>query len=523
MFKSLLSLLLFIHCASLGFAQSQSNPEKLNFLLGGGTGTLENFHSYPIISNKKIYKITNGFQRNNYSYLVAYDLNGHLVWRKEFDRFLNDLLCIDSKENVYVNTNYHLYSINNLGEINWKYGEEYKKSFRNIVISKDDIIYMIDWSPNKFDLYAINSEGSENWIFKGNGKVSQTPAISNDGNIYVASYDDETNDNYLYAINPDGSQKWKIKMDGKGSPSIGSDDTIYFGSENKHLYAINPDGSQKWKFKAIGEYYSLAAVGADGTIYIVAGDANWGIQDKTDANHILFAINPDGSEKWRRKVRNNVKPTPVDSLNIIAIGNQLISISSGEVIDKFEFEPPTLEVKYTYISSLTGNWETTTEINTLGNGASRSIIDINNGRIIFLDGLYRLHGRSSDIIKIKNSTEMKIKIDNLGQADISAINLPSDKNWILESSENLKEWTVISQKVDDVKYTDSRHSAEILLEQHTAKHGGFGIRTWSAEKGNLKSFDETKGQYEFLSPAEFAERFGLDYPIKQFYRARLVE
>ena len=65
--------------------------------------------------------------------------------------------------------------------------------------------------------------------------------------------------------------------------------------------------------------------------------------------------------------------------------------------------------------------------------------------------------------------------------------------------------------------------AEILLEQHTAKHGGFGIRTWSAEKGNLKSFDETKGQYEILSPAEFAERFDLDYPIKQFYRARLNE
>ena len=76
----------------------------------------------------------------------------------------------------------------------------------------------------------------------------------------------------------------------------------------------------------------------------------------------------------------------------------------------------------------------------------------------------------------------------------------------------------------DIKIlTDTRDDAEILLEQHTAKHGGFGIRTWSAEKGNLKSFDETKGQYEFLSPAEFAERFGLDYPIKQFYRARLVE
>ena len=84
--------------------------------------------------------------------------------------------------------------------------------------------------------------------------------------------------------------------------------------------------------------------------------------------------------------------------------------------------------------------------------------------------------------------------------------------------------TQIKGNYIDIKtITDTRDYAEILLEQHTAKHGGFGIRTWSAEKGNLKSFDETKGQYEILSPAEFAERFVLDYPIKQFYRARLVE
>ena len=82
----------------------------------------------------------------------------------------------------------------------------------------------------------------------------------------------------------------------------------------------------------------------------------------------------------------------------------------------------------------------------------------------------------------------------------------------------------IEETYKDIKIlTDTRDDAEILLEQHTAKHGGFGIRTWSAEKGNLKSFDETKGQYEILSPAEFAKRFDLDYPIKQFYRARLSE
>ena len=74
----------------------------------------------------------------------------------------------------------------------------------------------------------------------------------------------------------------------------------------------------------------------------------------------------------------------------------------------------------------------------------------------------------------------------------------------------------------DIKtLTDTRGDAEILLEQHTAKHGGFGIRTWSAEKGNLKSFDETKGMYEILSPAEFADRFDLAYPIKLFYTSSM--
>ena len=82
----------------------------------------------------------------------------------------------------------------------------------------------------------------------------------------------------------------------------------------------------------------------------------------------------------------------------------------------------------------------------------------------------------------------------------------------------------IEETYKDIKIiTDTRDDAEILLEQHTAKHGGFGIRTWSAEKGNLKSFDETKGMYEILSPAEFADRFDLAYPIKLFYRARLSE
>ena len=101
-----------------------------------------------------------------------------------------------------------------------------------------------------------------------------------------------------------------------------------------------------------------------------------------------------------------------------------------------------------------------------------------------------------------------------------------EKTYVVEVTQDFKQWDeleTIKGTGKQVVFIDSRNSAEILLEQHTSKHGGFGIRTWATDGENLKSFDETKGQYEILSPPEFAERFGLDYPIKQFYRARLVE
>ena len=70
----------------------------------------------------------------------------------------------------------------------------------------------------------------------------------------------------------------------------------------------------------------------------------------------------------------------------------------------------------------------------------------------------------------------------------------------------------------------SRTPGEILLEQHTRKHGGIGLRTWSADDdGKLKYFYKTKNRYKFLSPPEFTERFELNFPAKRYYRARLVE
>jgi hypothetical protein len=87
--------------------------------------------------------------------------------------------------------------------------------------------------------------------------------------------------------------KWKFKTRYGwiyASPVIGSDGTIYFGAYDYYFYAINPDGSLKWKFKAGKYILTSAAIDNNGTIYFGAHD------------HYFYAINPDGSLKWKFKV-----------------------------------------------------------------------------------------------------------------------------------------------------------------------------------------------------------------------------
>jgi outer membrane protein assembly factor BamB len=86
-----------------------------------------------------------------------------------------------------------------------------------------------------------------------------------------------------------GQLKWNYMTGGgirESSPAIGSDGTIYVASFDKKLYAINPDGTEKWNFWINGSGYSSPAIGFDGTIYVGGGNLKF------------WAINPDGTEKW---------------------------------------------------------------------------------------------------------------------------------------------------------------------------------------------------------------------------------
>ncbi len=86
-----------------------------------------------------------------------------------------------------------------------------------------------------------------------------------------------------------GTEKWHFVTGGPvfwSSPAIGTDGTLYVGSWDFNLYAINPDGTQKWAFPTGGVVFSSPAIGTDGTLYVGSDDGS------------LYAINPDGTEMW---------------------------------------------------------------------------------------------------------------------------------------------------------------------------------------------------------------------------------
>ncbi len=153
--------------------------------------------------------------------------------------------------------------------------------FSSPAIAEDGSIYI---GSNDNKLHAFNADGTSKWNFTAGNWVDSTPAISSDGTIYVASWD-----NKIYALNSaNGDKLWDYETNSYiiASPAIGADGRIYVGSKDSIFYALESNGSVAWEYFAGQPITSSAALGQDGTIYF------------GDENGTFHAVNPDGSLKW---------------------------------------------------------------------------------------------------------------------------------------------------------------------------------------------------------------------------------
>ena len=132
----------------------------------------------------------------------------------------------------------------------------------------------------------------------------------------------------------DGSQRWAFVTLSTvtsgtiaSSPAAGPDGTIYIGVEvgtatstsaSGRLFAINPNGSQKWVFTAPDWVDSTPAVAADGTVYFGC----W--------NGVLYALRPDGGKRWELKLGSFIAGSPAlgsDGTIYVGVGSNVAAVS----------------------------------------------------------------------------------------------------------------------------------------------------------------------------------------------------
>lgn len=165
----------------------------------------------------------------------------------------------------------------------WRFPLSWSSFYAGFILDTNGVIY-----GGSTYIYAIYSNGTMKWAYPTYGIIESTPAIDENGVIYIGTI--WANTNYLHAIySNNGTLKWAYPVgnDIDSSPAIGADGTIYFGDWNGYVHAVNPDGTRKWIYHTGDVITSSPAIGDDGTIYIGSHD------------DYVYAFYPNGTVKWR--------------------------------------------------------------------------------------------------------------------------------------------------------------------------------------------------------------------------------
>lgn len=197
-------------------------------------------------------------------------------------------------------------------------------SFTNTSVDKDGTIEKQEWFVND---NAISEEKDMSYTFTNNGFNKVVLKVTDNKG------DSGTKEQIIYVrstVESGFNRLWTKTFESQSSlrsisPAVGDNGDIYISSNALHLYAFSPEGEQKWRFDLAqdggsGDQGSTPMVDYDGTIYIGASTSDKNIGSS------LYAINPDGSKKWRYDLGTGttipyLSPVKAQDGNII-IGNR---------------------------------------------------------------------------------------------------------------------------------------------------------------------------------------------------------
>jgi outer membrane protein assembly factor BamB len=145
-------------------------------------------------------------------------------------------------------------------------------------------------SPFNTGILAITPQ--QRWKLSVGSPIESSPSIGSDGTIYFGS-----NSGTLYAVNSKGLVLWTYKTGGEilSTPALSVKDMIFFGSWDKYIYALQAStGILIWKYRVSDVVSSSPVIDDSNTIYLGAGNTVYAILDTgilhTDIVIVIAAI-----------------------------------------------------------------------------------------------------------------------------------------------------------------------------------------------------------------------------------------
>lgn len=245
----------------------------------------------------------NNIVGQHYGRIIQVDINGETEEIFKADMRLKSPV-IGSEGLIYLtttgsmdSTGHKLYCLFPDGSIKWEFLIN-NTDFSKPVIDNLGNVYMFTYGNKIGTLFSIRDNGTLNWSYKFNSVNWYEPVISKDGVIYIGLNVNQT----LCAFSKTGQKLWeRVLGQGLGSYpiTIANDGTIY-ACVSSTLFALDPDGSTKWRYMPKeGNVVTTPAIDKEGNLYLNLSAFR------------LISLSRNGEERWASKVKGAALVPPV--------------------------------------------------------------------------------------------------------------------------------------------------------------------------------------------------------------------
>ncbi len=263
-----------------------------------------------IASDGTIYVGTADSDSNN---LFAISPNGSKKWECPITGSICSSPAIGADGTIYVgSTDKSFYAITPDGKQKWAFPTG-DSIYSSPAIAADGTIYV---GSNDGNLYAISPSGKEKWSFEF-GKwvtINNSAVVTKDGTIIIAAA------NKLRALNSKGEEKWRIFDGGNSmftSAAVASDGTLYI-SQGYKLYAVdskNPQEDPVLIAETEDFIRSSPTISSDGTVYFGSDDGKL-YAVKTNSGGLASTPWP----KFRKDIENTGRGESIEASQTQATG-----------------------------------------------------------------------------------------------------------------------------------------------------------------------------------------------------------